>query len=613
MSETTALCREELLKKANTLPLCPGVYIMKDRGGKVIYVGKSKKLKNRVSQYFQNSDKAIKTARMVANVADFQYMVCKTEIEALSLENTLIKTYTPRYNIKLKDAKSYPYIKVTQGPYPQLKFTRKRDSDKSRYFGPFTGVSTVFSILDVLKKTLGIAPCDHAFPQKIGKVKPCLYYQLGQCCGICTGDVSEEEYGRKISTAMDVLSGHTTGVTRMLEASMTEHAMSERYEAAAACRDAIRALEALHASQQVVADPNSEQDVFGFYENEFGSCLYALMVREGRVNNHIAYVFGKDQFAESEDIASLICDFYRQKAYIPPQILISLPMEEDTALIADFLRSIAGRKIEVVCPERGHNRKLCQMAVTNAEEELRQYRLKNEKEESALVRLGSLLGLESYPDRIESYDISNYGKEQITAGMIVFEKGKFQKSDYRYFHMKEVTEHPDDYSSMKEALRRRFSHLDDESGSFSKLPDLILLDGGRGHVHVIKELMSEMGLSVPVFGMVKDDYHKTRALCTDEEEISVAKMPDVFALLFRIQEEVHRYSISRMKEGKNKTLKHSSLEKIPGIGPEKARSLLKHFKTLSSLKEADADAIAKAPGISARDAKAVCSYFHEKG
>ena len=611
MSETIrSLTRDELLKKANSLPLCPGVYIMYDDAGRVIYVGKSKKLKNRVSQYFQQSDKTVKTSRMVSRVADFQYMICKTEIEALSLENTLIKTHNPRYNIRLKDAKSYPYIKVTSGDYPSLRFTRKRDSDKARYFGPFTGVSTVFSIMDVLKKTFGIPMCSHDFPKKIGKVEPGLYYQMGQCCGVCRGDVTPEDYAKRISAAMDVLSGHTAGVAQMLTERMNEYAESLRFEAASVCRDAIRALDKLHASQQVVSDPNAEQDVFSFVETDFGSCLYGLFVREGRVNNHVAYLFGKEQFVESSQLSAFLCDFYRQTAYIPSEILIEGGLEEeDRELISEFLRSVAQRRVDVLIPERGHKHKLCQLAHENALEELRQNRLKNEQSDQTLIRLAQLLDLETVPERIESYDISNYGKEQITAGMIVYENGKFLKSDYRTFKMKTLEGHPDDYASMQEAISRRLSHLQDDAGSFSKYPDLILLDGGRTHVGAVRQVLDRIGIEIPVFGMVKDDYHKTRALCTDKDEISIAKETDIFTLIYKIQEEVHRYSITRMKEGKNKQFRRSSLESIPGIGPEKAKRLLAHFKSLSNLKEASEEDISKVPGISKKDAKAVRSHF----
>ncbi|MBR6410677.1 MAG: excinuclease ABC subunit UvrC [Clostridia bacterium] len=605
-----ALTKEKLLEKANSLPLSPGVYIMKDRSGKIIYVGKSRKLKNRVSQYFQNSEKAIKTEKMVSSVADFEYIVCTTEIEALSLENNLIKEYTPRYNIRLKDAKTYPYIKVTPGPYPRLVFTRRRDSDRGRYFGPFTGTATVFSILGVLQKSLGIPNCDNRFPEGIGKVKPCLYYQLGQCCGVCTGKVSEEEYAQKIAMAMDVLSGHTSAVTRMLEDQMRNYARNEQFEAAASCRDAIRALDSLHQTQQVVSSPEDEQDIVAVRSDPIGTCIYLFFVREGRVNNHVSYVFGPDAQADASDLVPFLCDFYRQKAYIPPRVMLSFQADdEDRELLGSYLGTIAGRKVEICVPERGHHHKLCQMAIANADEELRQYRLKNERSENTLARLAGLLHLEVYPSRIEAYDISNLGKEQITAGMVVCQDGRMQKSDYRTFRIRQVTETPDDYASMREALGRRLDHLSDGKGSFSNLPDLILLDGGRTHVRAVRDVMKEKGLSIPVFGMVKDDFHKTRALCTDEDEISIALETDVFTFIYKIQEEVHRYSVGRMEQGKRKTLVHSSLEKIPGIGPAKAAALLRHFGRLADLKKAPAGEIRKVKGLSEADARAVAAYF----
>ena len=610
--EMIRLSAEQLLQKANQLPLLPGVYLMRDRNGKVIYVGKSRKLKHRVSQYFQQSEKNAKTARMVSLVANFDYFLCDTEIEALTLENALIKQYSPKYNIRLKDAKSYPYIKVTAEEYPRLVMTRSRVSDKGKYFGPYSGVSAVFSILDTLKKTLGLPDCKHRFPRDIGKVRPCLYYQMGRCCGVCTGEISREDYRARIDMATDILRGKTSQVKRQMQEYMMAYAEQERYEAAAACRDTLRALERLSDRQNMVASPDTEQDVIGLYSDDICSCISVFYVREGAVTDKNDFLFGRDQLTETGDMSAFVCEHYRLRSDIPKEILLSFDMEEqDLATLSEYLTKLAGHKVTVRVPERGRLHALCMTVSDNARERAEKHRAALEKDDGTLIRLAQLCGLEVYPERIEAYDISNLGSEHLTAGMIVCCDGQFKRSDYRTFHIKSV-EGTDDYASMREALSRRLSHLQDEKGAFSTVPDLILLDGGRGHVSVIRQLLDEMGLDIPVFGMVKDDYHKTRALCTDTEEISIAREQQVFMLLYRIQEEVHRYTMSRMETAKRKTIKTSSLEKIPGIGAAKAKNLLTALGGLTAIKQASVQQIAEIQGISQRDAQTVYDYFHSK-
>lgn len=603
--------RRALLEKANSLPLCPGVYIMKDKSDKVIYVGKSRKLKNRVSQYFQNSEKNLKTARMVASVRSFEYFLCDTEIEALTLENTLIKQYTPKYNIRLKDAKSYPYIKITDEAYPRLIMTRRREQDKGRYFGPYSGTSTVFSVLDTLRYTLRLPSCSRRFPRDIGKERPCLYYQLGRCIGPCTGDVSEEEFGSVVSLAADILRGHTAEAKRALTERMYAHAEAERYEAAARCRDTIAALEKLSQKQTVVASPETEQDVIGYSEDEVTSCVSVFYIRGGAVVDKEEYLSGAERILDTESLDSFICEQYRLREYIPKTVLLSFDLDEErlTAL-SEYLTGLAGHKVTLRTPERGPSKTLCELAVSNAAEKVRQFRLDAEKDESALVRLGELLDV-GYPQRIESYDISNLGAEHLTAGMVVLEDGKLQKSDYRTFTIKSVTG-TDDYASMREALSRRLDHLADEEGSFSRLPDLILLDGGRGHVATVRELMAEKGLDIPVFGMVKDDFHKTRALCSDEGEISIAQEKEVFVLLYKLQEEVHRFTVSRMEAAKTKTMTHSTLTRIPGIGDAKAKRLLGALGSVTAVKNATREELCAVKGISKADADAIRSYYDNK-
>ena len=600
--------RQYLLEKANSLPLCPGVYIMKNRAGQVIYVGKSRKLKNRVSQYFQNSEKNLKTARMVAAVQDFDYFLCSTEIEALTLENTLIKQYNPKYNIRLKDAKSYPYIKITDEPYPRLIMTRKRENDKGRYFGPYSGVSTVFSVLDTLRYTLRLPSCNRRFPRDIGKERPCLYYQMGRCTGPCTGQVSPEEYGATVALAADILRGHTAEARRALTEQMYAHAEAERYEAAARCRDTITALDRLSQKQTVVAAPDTEQDVVGFFADEVTSCVSVLYIRGGAVVDKEDCLAGAERILDEESLPAFLCEHYRTREHIPKTILLSFPLEEEeAAALGQYLSDLCGHKVTLRTPERGQGRTLCELAVSNAAEQVRQFRRDAERDEGALVRLGELLGI-GYPQRIEAYDISNLGSEHLTAGMVVMEDGKLAKSEYRTFRIRTVTG-TDDYASMREALDRRLAHLSDADGSFSRLPELILLDGGRGHVAVVRELMAERGLDIPVFGMVKDDFHKTRALCSGDGEISIAREKQVFVMLYKLQEEVHRFTVSRMESAKTKTLTHSTLTRIPGIGDKKARMLLKALGSVAAVRGATAEELAAIRGISRADADRIRAYF----
>lgn len=600
-----------MLEKANDLPLTPGVYLMEDRNGKVIYVGKSRKLRNRVSQYFRNGEKNAKTARMVSMVVDFRYYLCDTEIEALTLENTLIKQYTPKYNIRLKDAKSYPYIKITKEEYPRLVFTRTRRSDGGRYFGPYSGVSVAGSVLRNLQQTLHLPACKRQFPQDIGKGRPCLYYQMGRCCGLCTGHVEKETYDELIERAAQILRGNTAAVRRTLTAEMNEAAQAELFEKAATLRDTLRAVESLSQKQKVVADPQVSEDVIGFYHAENGGALVIFYVREGALIDRDEFFFGADDLlSEEEALTAFLFDHYRHRTEIPPKILLSFSLSpEESAPLCDSLSLSAGHRVQLYTPERGDGHTLCELAVSNAREKCRTAEAAREERDETLFRLAKLLALEVLPERIESYDISNFGAEHKTCGMIVWEKGKFKKSDYRTFRIRTV-EGTDDYASMREALSRRFSHLSDEKGAFSLLPDLILLDGGKTHVAMAKELLGSLGIAVPVFGMVKDDFHKTRALCREDSEISIVKDEGVFRMIYAIQEEVHRYAVRQMSAAKGKTLRRSVLLEIPGIGKEKAKAILSHFGGLAPLRRATVEDLRKAPGIGDKRASEIYGALH---
>lgn len=605
--------REKLLEKANGLPLCPGVYIMRNADGKVIYVGKSRKLRNRVSQYFQNGEKNRKTERMVAAVRSFDYYLCDNEMEALSLENTLIKQYTPKYNIRLKDAKSYPYIKITSGEYPRLVFTRSRGNDRAKYFGPYSGAGTAYALITLLNKTLKLPTCSRSFPRDIGRERPCVYYQIGRCAGLCTGKISGEDYRETMRNAAELLEGKDHTVRRRLETQMAEYAEAERYEAAAKCRDTLRALGAIREKQKVVASPDTEQDVVAMYSDDLCTCVSVFFIRGGVLHDTAELICGADGIPEPEDMTAFLTELYRTRASIPPEVLIGFEMtEEDRALLSESLTALAGRRVYVRIPEKGTKHTLCELVRRNAAEQARRYQAELGQKESVLADLASKLGLEVLPERIEAYDISNLGTEHLTAGMVVLANGSFRKSDYRSFRIKTV-EGTDDYASMREVLSRRLAHLTDESGSFAQPPDLILLDGGRGHVSVVRALLAELGLSIPVFGMVKDEHHKTRALCTDTDEISIARDRGLFTLIYKLQEEVHRYTVRCMEQAKLRSLTTSALTVIPGIGEAKAKKLLLAFDGLSAIKEADKTALAAVAGISARDAEAVYAYYHKGG
>jgi len=596
-----------LLEKAQRLPLTPGVYLMKDADDKIIYVGKSKALRNRLCSYFQpHADLNRKTALMVSHVRSFDVMHTDTEMEALTLENRLIKLHTPKYNIRLKDAKSYPYLKVTvDQPYPRIEVVRRRLADKAAYFGPYSGISTAYDIARTARKCFGIPSCRRQFPRDIGKDRPCLNLQLGLCPGICTGNVTEVQYRESIEELMRFLKGDIRGVMTDLRARMEFAAEHLMFEAAAACRDRLRALEKLKEKQKVVASPDTEQDAFALYEGEDVSVLTVFYVRGGCITDCESFRFPASQSPNSSDLACFLLDLYTRRANIPPTILTDFELEEeDREGLCQWLRGRAGRKVSLIHPLRGDKRAFCEMVAENAAQQAQRYRDAQEKDDRSLVRLASLLRLEVIPERIEAWDVSNLGNEHITAGKVSLCGTKFDKSAYRVYAIRD-RDCVDDYASMRQAVDRRLSHAEDDP-----YPDLILLDGGRGHVGVIRALLAERGVDIPVFGMVKDDHHKTRALVGEDEEISIATEQEVFLLIYRLQEEVHRFTVSRMTAAKRKTVKTSSLEQIEGIGPAKAKALLMHFPTLTDLKSASVEQIRAVKGIGDADARRVYAHFH---
>ncbi len=623
---------DHLREKSAALPRSPGVYIMENEAGRVIYVGKSRSLRDRVSQYFHGSHDP-KTEKMAASVHDFRFVTCDTEMEALALENSLIKQHTPKYNIRLKDAKSYPYIRIdVKSPWPRITMTRKRVPDGSLYFGPYSSTATVYSIIAQLEKTLRIPTCKRRFPEDIGRERPCVYYQMGRCMGVCTGKVPSPDYHAAIEQAAGILRGGTRDVIRNLTEQMMRASEDLAFEEAARCRDAIEALRKLGERQKAVGSPDVECDVIGLHLADptgdgvsLRDCAAVFYIRSGYIADSEHFVFGGDEITrdsgdallESEaaddgdsPLSSFLMSLYQSREYIPGEILLSFELpEHDRLLLTDYFSHRAGHKVTVRTPKKGASRFLCDMAVSDARTHAENSAKRDKNDERTLGNLASLLCLEVYPERIEAYDISNLGDEHITCGMVVACSGKLKKSEYRTFTIRS-TDSQDDYGAMTEAIERRLAHIGAENDSLSAYPDLILLDGGKGHVSVIRRLIREKGFDIPVFGMVKDEHHKTRTLTDEDGELGIARHPDVFRLIYGIQEEVHRYSVSRMTGAKRKTLKTSTLEKIHGIGPAKAKRLHSHFKSLAAIRDASPDELNAVPGISEADAAAIFRHFH---
>ena len=599
---------EALRQKAGELPLCAGVYLMKNKDGTVIYVGKSRHLRARVLTYFTGNDHPVKTARMVSAVHDFDYIVCDSEIEALGLENTLIKKYAPRYNIKLKDAKSYPYIKISAGRYPSLSVTRERKDDGGKYFGPYQGTSDAYKNLDTVRRIFFLPSCKRSFPDDIGKGRPCLYKQMNRCLAPCAGCVSEKEFSLAVKGAERVLGGDIKETAEILRAQMTAAAEAEEYEAAARIRDAISALGRLRDEQKVLFDPSVRLDAWALYTDDLCGAIASLSIRHGVLSRKNEFSFPASEILTEEDALAFIGGFYEKSGAtdMPKHLLLSFDAEdESTQTLSAYLSSLSQRKVTVSIPVRGEKHAICEMAKKNAIECAEKYKAGTMREEETLVSLASLLALEIVPSRIEVYDISNIGAEYTTAAMIVYEDGRLRKNEYRTFRIQKTQN--DDYGAMREALSRRFAHKGD--ADFGALPDLILLDGGHTHVAVGKEALGEAGLDIPLFGLVKDAFHKTRALCDEENDIGIAKEQSVFVFLYKLQEEVHRFAVSRTMGAKQKSLKRSTLEDIPGIGKERAKLLLSYFGNMRRIKEASLEELCAVKGMTVIAAQALYAHY----
>jgi len=598
--------KAQLLSKALALPSSSGVYIMKNAEDEIIYVGKSRKLSARVSQYFRDGAKSPKTERMVSLVRSFDTILVGNEAEALTLENELIKKHKPRFNIRLKDSKSYPYIKVTVNEeYPRVLYTRERASDGAKYFGPFPDQSAARSLLNTVQKIIGVPDCKRVFPRDIGQ-RPCIYRDMHRCIAPCAGDVTPEVYRTVIDEAISFLSGNTAQVRRSLTEKMLEAANDERFEAAARYRDSLSALDALRQKQKVVGDPEAEFDVIAAANSDFGCVVTVLCIRLGALASKEDYVFTGEEIFDS--LTSFALDYYSMRGAVSEIYLFTDEDERDIKACAELLSGVAGKRVNIFVPKRAAKHELCLMARKNAEDKLRELKRVDEAENATLIRIAELLGLEVVPDRIEAYDISNYGNEQIYGAMVCAVNGKLSKKDYRVF---KCDDGQDDYACMKSVILRRLTHnkrADD--GKMPDMPDLILVDGGKQHVTVARQAAIEAGAdNVAIFGMVKDEHHKTRALTDGDAEISIARETAVYRFIFRLQEEVHRFAISRSGGGKRRSLRRSSLEDINGIGKTKAKRLLDYFGGLEGVKKATLDELISS-NIGVTAAAAVFAHFH---
>ncbi len=594
------------------LPKTPGVYLMKDKKNEIIYVGKAKALKNRVSSYFgSQKNHTQKVRKMVENVNDFDYILTDSEFEALVLECSLIKQHSPKYNILLKDDKGYSYIKITKGPWPAISAVLQKDDENARYIGPYTGSFSVKSSVDEALKIFMLPSCGKAFPRDMGKSRPCLNYFIKQCMAPCSGKVSCGEYNEAVNEALKFLQGDSSDIIKELKIKMEEASENLEFEKAAKLRDKIRAVEKTSERQKVVGTDNRPKDFFAVSQTEEKSCLCILRFDSGRLRESKYFIL---PFFESLPTArsELITRFYADGAGIPSQIYLD-GEAEDIDLLTEWLCKTAGKKVEIIIPQKGKSAETVRMCKNNAAEKLAQSLGRTGGITAALDELSKLLGLEKPPVFIESYDISHTMGSDNVAGMVVFKNGQPYKKSYRRFSIKGFSGQ-DDYGSMAEVISRRLNEYEihkDSGEGFGILPDLILLDGGKGQVNAVKPIIDAFGLNIPVFGMVKDSSHRTRAIATNGGEIAINSKRQAFTLVSTIQEEVHRYSVSYHRTKHKKSSLSATLTQIDGIGEKKSKALLKEFKTITAIKNASVEELCRAEGINLTFANKIYDHFHK--
>ncbi|AXH51434.1 excinuclease ABC subunit UvrC [Clostridium perfringens] len=608
------------------LPDKPGVYIMKNSLGEVIYVGKAKVLKNRVRQYFQNSkNHSEKVRAMVKNIAEFEYIVTDSEMEALILECNLIKKYSPRYNIALKDDKFYPFIKITTNEdFPRVYVTRNFAKDGNRYFGPYTNGTAVYEVMGLIKKLFPLRTCKKAIVEGGEPTRACLNYHINLCKAPCAGYISKAEYWEMIDEIINILNGTDTSIIKKLKLEMEKAAEELEFEKAAKIRDRILAIELISEKQKMFTVKEGDEDFIDLYTDEKDGCAQVFFVREGKVTGREHFMIeniGDDPVKEV--ISSFIASFYGGTAQIPKTIYV--PEEiEDQELIEKFLTEKRGSKVWIKVPKKGDKKNLLDMVRNNAKIMIDQFKEKmvEEKElnKSALTELADVLGLDSLPARIEAYDISNIQGVDSVGTMVVFENGKAKNSDYRRFKIKSV-KGPNDYESMREILSRRFSHgleevnkikernLEYSKGKFCIFPDLIMMDGGKGQVNIALEVLKDFGIEIPVCGLVKDHKHRTRGIIFNNEEILIRRGSGLMNLITRVQDEVHRYAITYHRSLRDKRTLHSILEDIPRIGEKRRRNLLMKFGSIDNIKKASMEELLDTPGIDKRAAESIKQYF----
>ena len=616
---------EEELQK---LPAKPGVYLMHNAKDEIIYVGKAISLKNRVRQYFQSSRNLTpKIVQMVSHIARFEYIITDSELEALVLECNLIKEYRPKYNTMLMDDKTYPYIKVTTGEaFPRILFSRLMKKDKSKYFGPYTSAAAVKDTIELLRKIYKIRTCHRNLPKDIGIGRPCLYHHIGQCDAPCQGSISQEDYQKNIQQALQFLGGNHEPVIQMLTDQMMEASEAMAYERAMEFRDLIQSIRQMTEKQKVTSAQMEDKDVIGLARAGNEAVVQVFFIRNGRlIGRDHYYLTGVENETRSEVLSSFVKQFYGESPYVPRELMLPEDIS-DSEIIIQWLSVKRGQKVFLRVPKKGQKERLVELACKNALDILNKDSEKLKREEArtigAVRELADLLGLPLIT-RMEAYDISNISGFEKVGSMVVYEKGKPKRSAYRKFKIRDI-QGQDDYHSLEQVLTRRFTHGQEEQrellakqvdaslGSFSTFPDLILMDGGKGQVHIAQRVLMELGLDIPVCGMVKDDYHRTRAIFFDEEEIAIDKHSEAFHLVTRVQDEAHRFAIEYHRSLRSKTQVKSILDDIPGIGETRRKALLRHFGDVGAIREASVEELMNVASMNMRAAESVYHFFHKR-
>lgn len=614
---------QEELKK---LPQKPGVYIMHDADDTIIYVGKAISLRNRVRQYFRPShNEGIRKDQMVKQIARFEYIITDSELEALILECNLIKEHRPKYNTMLRDDKSYPYIRVTLGEaFPRVLFSRQMKKDKSRYFGPYTSAGAVKDTIELLRKIYQLRTCNRSLPKDTGKDRPCLNYHIHQCMAPCQGYISQEEYRGKIDKAIEFLNGNYQPVLKELEEKMQQASEQLEFEKAIEYRELLNSVRQIAQKQKITHSDGEDKDIIAMAADAEDAVVQVFFVRDGKLigRDHFHMRIGSED-TRSQILAEFLKQFYAGTPFIPKEIMLPEEIEE-AQVISQWLTDKRGQKVYIRVPKKGTKEKLVELAGKNAAMVLSQDKEKIKREEGrtigALKEIAALLDMENL-SRIEAFDISNINGFETVGSMIVYEKGKPKRSDYRKFKLRTVTG-PDDYGSMYEVLTRRFTHgmkeqeerraqnLEQEYGSFTRFPDLIMMDGGKGQVNVALRVLEELRLNIPVCGMVKDDNHRTRGLYYNNQEIPIEKSSEGFKLITRVQDEAHRFAIEYHRSLRSREQVHSVLDDIPGIGPARRKALMRRFLSMDAIREADVETLAQVDAMNEQSARAVYDFFH---